>query len=256
MCCLPLFAALDQLRLLGVKIATFGDFQQLPPHPESNSWRGQPVSPTSFKDSRLYKRWSDCTCFELTRCRRSDAQHFKFYTNLPEDLSKAVAKTKKYYSAPANLPEVDLHVCLSHWRRRQISLRKQTQAALGKECVEVPAGDDPAYPIFVGTRLVGNSTNGKFVNGTRYIVTQLLNNGKIMLEDAGKQIETNVDLVSKHCILAWALTYPKVQGITETGTIILHDCQSRHFKKCHLYVGLSRVTNGSNVFISQDKNVW
>ena len=38
MCCLPLLAALDQLRLNGTKIATlFGDWDRLPPHPENNS---------------------------------------------------------------------------------------------------------------------------------------------------------------------------------------------------------------------------
>ncbi len=44
MCCLPLLAALDQLRLNGTKIATFGDWDQLAPHPESNSWRGDCIS--------------------------------------------------------------------------------------------------------------------------------------------------------------------------------------------------------------------
>lgn len=97
MCGLGLLAALDQLRMNGTKICTFGDWDQLPPHPESNSWRGTHVSATAFRESRLYKSWSDCTCFQLTRCRRSDQEHFDFYTSLPQNLSKAIAQSRKRY---------------------------------------------------------------------------------------------------------------------------------------------------------------
>ncbi len=138
MCCLPLLAALDQLRLNGTRIATFGDWDQLPPHPESNSWRGRPVSSTAFRESRLYRSWSDCTRFELTRCRRSDQSHFDFYTNLPQSLPKAIAESRKKYG-PAR--DADLHVCISHKRQRAISTAKQARAAdsvirQGQECVE------------------------------------------------------------------------------------------------------------------------
>ena len=253
MCCLPLLAALDQLRLNGTKIATFGDWDQLPPHPESNSWRGCPVSATAFRQSRLYKSWSDSTCFELTRCRRSDQAHFDFYTSLPQSLPKAIAESRKKYGSAM---DADLHVCISHYRRRAISSAKQARAARGKECVEVPTGDDPAFPCFVGTKLVGSSTAGKFVNGGRYTVTSLnLGGGERaslkddMMEEA---FETSLEAISKHCMLAWAMVYPKVQGCTESGTVLLHDMGSKFMKRCHLYVGLSRVTDGGNAFIARD----
>ena len=138
----------------------------------------------------------------------------------------------------------------SHWRRRKISLEKQTKAAEGKACIQIPSGEDPSYPCFVGTRLVGNATNGKFVNGGRYEVVRITDN--LILEDhsTGVNFEMTAEALSKTCILAWALTYPKVQGITEAGTVFLHDLGSKHFKKCHLYVGLSRVTNGKHIFIA------
>ena len=250
MCCLPLFAALDQLRLGGTKIATFGDFEQLPPHPESNSWRGEPIAASAFKDSRLYKLWSDCTRFELTRCRRSDKEHFDFYTNLPDNMTKAIQKVKKHYPIPEHVTEADLHICISHWRRRKISLEKQTKAAEGKACIQIPSGEDPSYPCFVGTRLVGNVTNGKIVNGGRYEVIRITDNLILQDHTTGTTFDMTPEALSKTCILAWALTYPKVQGITETGTVILHDLGSKHFKKCHLYVGLSRVTDGKHIFVS------
>ncbi len=77
---LPLLAAFDQLRMNGTKICIFGDWHQLAPHPDSNSWRGTSISANAFQKSRIYKLWSDSTLFELTKCRRSDETHFNFYT--------------------------------------------------------------------------------------------------------------------------------------------------------------------------------
>ena len=70
-----------------------------------------------------------------------------------------------------------------------------------------------------------------------------------MMEEA---FETSLEAISKHCLLAWAMVYPKVQGCTESGTVMLHDMGSKFLKRCHLYVGLSRVTDGGNVFIARD----
>jgi len=250
MCGLGLLAALDQLRMNGTKICTFGDWDQLPPHPESNSWRGNPVSATAFRESRLYKSWSDCTCFELTRCRRSDQEHFDFYTSLPQSLPKAITQSRKRYR---EADDADLHVTISHKRRRAISTSKQARAAISKECIEIPAGDDPGFKCFVGTKLVGSSTTGKIVNGGRYDVTGI-GKEQIRIKDqmTEDEFDVNPEFISKHCLLAHAMVYNKVQGATESGSILLHNTTSPYFKIHHLYVGISRATNGSNVFIARD----
>ena len=250
MCCLPLLAALDQLRLNGTKIATFGDWAQLPPHPESNSWRGQPVDAAAFERSRLYKSWSDCTQFILTRCRRSDAEHFQFYTNLPNDLRKAVALSRQRY--PLN-GEVDLHICISHRQRRAISASMQVEAAKGKTTIRIPGGDDPEYDAYEGTRIVGNCTSGKFVNGARYVMSSF-SNGCILLKDeaTAKEFEATPKQVGRCTLLAHAMVHNKVQGSTMEGTVCLHGCSSQYFRKCHLYVGLSRTTAGSRVHVASD----
>ena len=121
--------------------------------------------------------------------------------------------------------------------------------------MEIPAGDDPAFECFVGTRLVGSSTSGNFVNGGRYTVTRIPTDGeRVCLEDdlTKEVVQTSLEQISKHCLLAWAMVYPKVQGCTESGTVMLHDTDSKYFKRCHLYVGLSRVTDGGNVFVARD----
>ena len=77
---------------------------------------------------------------------------------------------------------------------------------------------------------------------------------KVTLEDnwTNKQFDVSIDQIRKNAQLAWAVVYQKVQGCTEEGTVMLHDLSSRYLKRSHLYVGLSRVTDGSNVFIARD----
>ena len=118
--------------------------------------------------------------------------------------------------------------------------------------MNIPAGDDPGFKWFVGTKLVGSSTTNKIVNGGRYIVTQIVDRLYMKDEMTQDEFEVNPDIISKHCLLAWAMVYPKVQGSTESGSILLHNTTSPYFKRCHLYVGLSRTTDGSNVFIARD----
>ena len=250
MCCLPLLAALDQLRLGDCKICTFGDWEQLPPHPDSNSWRGCHVSPCAFQQSRLYRSWSDCTCFRLTRCRRSDQNHVDFYTALSQDLKKAISQSKKRYR---DADDADLHICISHKRRRSINSYKQAKVSQGKQCIEIPGGDDPPFQCFVGTKLVGSATTGKFVNGGKYIVIELGDACVTLKDEITENIfQASVESVSKHCMLAWAMVYPKVQGCTVNGTVKLHDLQSPFLNRCHLYVGLSRATDGCNAFVSSE----
>ena len=85
-------------------------------------------------------------------------------------LREAIATSQSRYG---QADDADLHVCISHRRRRAIAHAKQKRLAQGKECVEIPEGDDPAFSCFQGTKLVGNSSTGRIVNGGRYAVTRI-----------------------------------------------------------------------------------
>ena len=77
---------------------------------------------------------------------------------------------------------------------------------------------------------------------------------QVRLKDTMTEDEFDVtpEFISKHCLLAHAMVYNKTQGSTESGSVMLHDTASPYFKRCHLYVGLSRVVDGALAFISQD----
>ena len=90
---LPLIAALTQISASEkTKIISFGDVQQVPA--VFNSWRGKSLEGNVFEHSQLLKRWSNSTMFELTQCRRSDENHFKFYCSLSENLEQAKEAVK------------------------------------------------------------------------------------------------------------------------------------------------------------------
>jgi len=126
----------------------------------------------------------------------------------------------------------------------------QAEAAKGKTTIRIPAGDDPEFDAFVGTRLVGNCTSGRFVNGARYLVISFSENLVLKDEATEKEFEATPEQIGRCTLLAHAMVYNRVQGSTEKGTICLHGCSSPYFRRCHLYVGLSRVTAGKNVFVA------
>ena len=130
---LDLIAALEVLRLKGTRILCFGDFGQLPPI--SNRWRGCAVPPDVFEHSRLFKQWSDCTRFVLTRCRRSDVPHFAFYCGVKSrHFDQVLAEALERYPEP-KCPErragAAWGICISHGRRSSLNdaLQRRDAAA-------------------------------------------------------------------------------------------------------------------------------
>ena len=93
---IDLLAALEHLRLKGVRLICFGDFGQLPP--VSNRWRGCKIPHDTFERSNLFWHWSGGTRFVLRRCRRSDQAHFDFIRSLQAlEPAKALEAAKARY---------------------------------------------------------------------------------------------------------------------------------------------------------------
>jgi len=239
---LAIVAQLDNLRLGECRVVTLGDWGQLPP--VGNSWRGQPVAPTILQDSALLKAWSGHTLFELRRCRRSDAAHFAFYTQLGDDRARAVAAARaRFPRGCAQTP--GLHLCVSHRRRRAINAIRQGSVGVG-----IPPHDgEPGYAIAPGTPLVGSCTAHGFVNGAFYETLQASAACvKVLDRLTGATIEVAPDRLARHTCLAHAVVYNRAQGCTVPDTtVILWDLEATHATMAHLYVGLSRVCSGAQI---------
>ena len=143
---------------------------------------------------------------------------------------------------------------MSNFRRKKINERLQRKAAAGQTEKLWIDGDDAEvhYHLFVGTRLISANTVGKFVNGAFLLVCGITPEGiSLQDEDAKECFEVSVEQIAKHTKLRWALTLCAVQGKSLDGTIAIHDTRSVHFNIKHLYVALSRATDGANVSIAK-----
>ena len=189
--------------------------------------------------------------FKLTRCRRSDEPHFRFYTQLHEDLQTSIARTRAAYQR-GSAADDGLHLCISHTNRRRINGLRQEAFATGKAMVMVPAHDgEAAYKLCTNTPLVGCCTGRGFVNGAFFTMQEIGEVVTVLDNLTGAVIECTTDILCKHTCLAHAVVYNRAQGCTiRDQRVILHDLQSPWFRRAHLYVGLSRPTNGTHIRIA------
>jgi hypothetical protein len=189
--------------------------------------------------------------FQLRRCRRSDEAHFKFYTQLHPQLETATAWTRASYTR-GNAAVDGLHLCISHRNRRRINGLRQEAFVVGKATVVVPAHDgEHEYPLCAGTPLVSCCSGRGFVNGAFFTVEEVGVVVKVRDNLTEAIIECTTDILVRHLSLAHAVVYNKVQGCTVAGRlVVLHDLASPWFRRAHLYVGLSRVTDGANIRIA------
>ena len=189
--------------------------------------------------------------FQMRRCRRSDETHFRFYTQLHEELQTAIAWTRAAYTR-GNAAVDGLHLCISHRNRRRINGLRQEAFVVGKATVVVPAHDgEHEYPLCAGTPLVGCCTGRSFVNGAFFTVEEVGVVAKVRDNLTEAIIECTTDILAKHTCLAHAVVYNRAQGCTiRDQRVILHDLASPWFRKSHLYVGLSRPTNGTHIRIA------
>ena len=248
-----LAAAFENLRLMDdVRIITFGDWNQLAPI--RSRWRGCEIGAKAIENSQLLKDWSDAHRFELRRCRRSDQRHFDFCSTIKEKpLHEALTLAKARYPARAG-PSL-WNLTMSNYRRRKINREMQAQAAaavpdVDKTWIDVEGAED-AFHLFVGSRLIGSNTTGKFINGAFSTVLALTSAGaKLRDDDTGEEFEASYEQIGKHFRLRWALTLFSVQGRSLPGSIAIWDTDSPHFTIAHLYVALSRAVDGGSVSIA------
>jgi hypothetical protein len=247
----PLIAALEQLRLNNVRILSFGDFDQL--LPISNCFKGSVIPESKFMHSRLFKQWSDETCFVLKKCRRSDEAHFNFYMQIPRmSLQDAITQSLDRFKQTEQPCEWNL--VISHHRRKHINATQQARLAKNKFTVSIPPGPDPGFELFCGTKLLGCNNSHKIIrNGSLYGVIKVLPFKCIVLEDqdTGETFEVDPIQIAKHTRIAYACTFPSVQGRTLKGSVCIWDYNSKHFNNRHLYIGISRATNGSLVYMGK-----
>ena len=145
----------------------------------------------------------------------------------------------------------DWNIVMSNYRRRKVNKERQAVAASQHVGTKVRIDGEVSFQCFVGTKLIGrNSALQGIVNGAFLLVTAIQDDKITLLdEDLGVQADFTAAQLAKHTRLRWALTLCSVQGRSLPGSIAIHNTRSRHFDVRHLYVALSRATDGANVHI-------
>ena len=113
-------------------------------------------------------------------------------------------------------------------------------------------GEEPEYVCVVGTPLVGTMTQRGFCNGAFYTVLEV-SKEVVKVQDSTTQqvLEVSPDILGKHTACAWAVVYHRAQGLTIRDKIVcLHDLDSKFLTRAHVFVGLSRVTSGSDIRVT------
>ena len=67
------------------------------------------------------------------------------------------------------------------------------------------------------------------------------------------EFEVSILNLAKHTKLRHALTLTSVQGLSLSGTIMIHDAANVNFRQNHTYVGLSRSTDARAVSVERTK---
>lgn len=257
-----LLTVLENLSVLGVKFAMFGDWNQL--SAPMDNWRGTSISPGTFRRSRLLHLWAEGTEFQLTQCRRSTTEHFDLCLSvLDGDLAAAVEHVKLEFPPRRFVldhEQGDFHLVLSH--RRRMALNDACQrAAHARYCEERPGAPvlliseseidlkklnmQQTFMLFPGTHLIACNSDVKgIVNGAFLKVTGVSEEGCTVDDDEGGSHELTADQVSRSTRLAWAITITSSQSREFSGRVAIWDADSPYFTRAHLYTALTRVKIG------------
>jgi hypothetical protein len=226
-----------------------------------DNWRGTTIAPGAFRNSRLLHFWADGTEFQLSRCRRSNAEHFELCLGVLEGPLGAVLEHVRLefpqdWTQPAHR-QGDFHLVLSHRRRVALNHACQTEAVaryrmenpdapiLSIAAAEEDTGllnTQQTFEIFAGTRLIGTNNESKaVVNGGFLLVKRVTEEGCLVQDEAGEEHELTAAQISRSTRLAWAITISASQSREFGGRVAIWDTDSPHFSRAHLYTVLTRV---------------
>ena len=261
----PVLTLLENLVNMGVKFVLFGDWNQL--SPPMNRWRATPVRPDIFQHSRLLHLWAGGTELRLTRCRRSNREHYDFSLGLltmPLEAAKALCRTTfAPSSGPVHL-QAETHLVLSHRRRTKLNALCQTEAVKRYRAtnpsglvVRIEAGEETGlnqqqdFELCVGTKLIGANNDLKsVVNGGFMTVGVVRADDCDVVDEFGSAFTLSYAQVARCSRLAWAITVTSSQSREFDGKVCLWDLGSKHYSKAHLYVAATRVKHGSLLIVA------
>ena len=241
-----LWVQLNKLTFTSIRWLLSGDFEQFPAL--FSSFRGCPVADDAFERSNLLRIMAGGNRLTLRECRRSEAELFSWYASLITGgarflapLADVVAEAKRAFtfSGPAQH-----NLVISH--RKRVSINNQLNklfrpdGALFLRAAPLKGQLNAAQPMWIwpGIELLGCCAAEKrgIRNGVLYTV-ESWDEERINLAGG---LSLSHEQAKAWLRLSFSQTYASCQGTEFAGSLRLHDTDSAHFSRRHLFVGLSR----------------
>jgi hypothetical protein len=250
-----LWAQLNKLK--GKQWLLSGDENQFPPI--YNSWRGCSVDDAAFWESGFLHELAGGNRIVLRECRRSDAELFNFYSSLIKGGARWTTPLPAVLAEARALFTFDgvarHNLVISHRKRVRIN-REVNQALRPEGAILVRAKPargqlNHAQNMFIweGIELLGCTQASKkgVRNNVLYQVIAL--DEEVHLQEKGTENTLTLTFaqVASLLRLSFAQTYASVQGTEFDDTLMLHDCDNKHFSMRHLFVAVSRARSGEKI---------
>jgi hypothetical protein len=233
-----IWADLAQIRFRGTRFVLCADFQQFGPVAEH--WCGSSVAEGLLEDSDMLFEMCGGHRFTLTENRRSDQPLFDFYTTLGDDVQEDLARARQLF--PKTDRKAAYTLTMSHARRVIINKQRNEQdkpddAVLLKVPTTTGRGGNLPQNMWIWVDLVLIGAGGHTKKGLFYTISAI--DESHVTFSCGLKLTR--EQTCKCCRLSYAITFASAQGLTLRGVVRL-DCESKHFTRRHLYVGISRAT--------------
>ncbi|MCP3878243.1 MAG: hypothetical protein GY701_07610 [Sulfitobacter sp.] len=207
----------------------------------------------------------------MTRCRRSGREFFELCSGLLQlPLEIAVRQCRARFppgKGPLHL-QADMHLVLSHRRRRDLNSRCQAAATARYKTanptglvarLEPTTAEDERcglnraqpFDLFAGTRLIGaNNDTRRVCNGGFLTVGEVRETECDVTDEQGGTFTLSHQQVCRSTRLAWAITVTSSQSREFDCSVCLWDLGSPHYTKRHLYVAMSRVRRPESLVVA------
>ena len=228
-----------------------------------DTWKGAEVPEDALWNSSLLHTLAGGNRLVLRECRRSERGLFDWYSSLiPGGLRYEIPLADVLAEARATFRfegHARHNLCISHRTRVRLNAQCNRHFAEGKDTVLVRAKAAKgqlcaaqSMLIWQGIDLLGCSRNSRKVkNNVLYTVRQLTED---LVYLSALHTEEPLALpyaqVAELLRLSYGQTYASCQGTEFEGTLRLHDTQSRHYTRRHLFVALSRAKRAEQIDIA------
>ena len=224
-----------------LKFILTGDYEQFEPVGDwySGDYKNSPATFVLVNGNRL----------QLTKCRRSNLDLFKLYTNPQNILIGDFKPTQKTYLNLAYTHKTRITVnndCMNRFLKENINV---SVVEIPKDYYNEKTQD---VKLCIGMPVITHTTNKKLnILNSETFVIEKINNDKITIIDETRKIEVETKMFHKYFYLGFCITLHASQGSTFNKPYTIYDWKFKHFSNRAKYVALSRGTSKENIQIHQ-----